>query len=135
MSAPEVLNQLANPIPPRRGNGFALTVDGTVRVYDISSIAFSGSTTFKGSADKGQYLTLHADGGDIYFRFQSVSTADMVTATVISAGGTIALSDAFAQKLPSGAFADVRIDRLEDKYLSVTGSGTLRVHASSQAPK
>jgi len=132
-------SQAFNPVPPRRGSGFALTVDNTVRVYDISGLAWGGRSADTSGYGNGLYLTLCNDGTvDMYVRFQSVSTADMNSATVVSAGGTIALSNAFAAKLPAGAFADVRIDVSEDLYLSAvtaSGSGTLRVHASSQPPK
>jgi hypothetical protein len=132
-------SQAFNPVPPRRGNGFALTVDNTVRVYDLRGIAWGGKSWDEFGVGTGLYLTLHNDGTvDMYVRFQNVSTADMNSATVISAGSTIALSNAFAQRLPPGGFADVRIDVTEDLYLSaVTSSstGTLRVHASSQPPK
>lgn len=128
--------QTFNPIPPRRANGFALTVDGTVRVYDTKDLPFGGTATWdEAGTGKALYLTLHADGGDMYFRFHSDNTNDMVTATVIAAGGTLSLQNAFAQKLPSGAFADIRFDRVLDRFLSITGTGTLRLHASSQPPK
>lgn len=135
MSDPQILNQAMSPLPPRRGQGFALTVDGTVRVYDISTLAWGGVTFDQTARDKGLFLTLHAQGGDIFFRFQSGTDTDMNSATVISAGGTITLQASFCQRLAQDGYADIKIERVEDKYLSVSGSGTLRVSLSSQPPR
>ena len=135
MSDPQVLNQAFSPLAPRRGQGFALTADTTVRVYDISTLAWGGVTFDQTARDKGLFLTLHAEGGDIYFRFQNVTTADMDTTDPISAGGTIVLQNTICQRLVQDGYADVKIERVEDKYLSVYGSGTLRVTLSSQPPR
>jgi hypothetical protein len=118
---------------PKRGNGFQLTLDTTVRVYDIGSLAWGGKSFDKTFANQYVFLRLHADGCDVYYRFYEATTDDMVETTYISAGGTVSLQNAYAEKLPSGQSIEIRINRLYDRYLSVKGSaaGTLRVTGSS----
>lgn len=119
--------------PPRRANGFQLTLDATVRVYDIGSLAWGGKAFDKIKRNQRVFLRIHADGADAYYRFHSDTTNDMNETTYISAGGTVSLQNAYAEKIPSGSSIEVCIDRINDRYLSVKGSaaGTLRVTGSS----
>ncbi len=125
--------QFYSVLPPQRGNGFQLTLDTTVRVYDVGSLAWGGKSFDKKKQNQWVFLRLHADGADVYYRFHSASTDDMVPTTYISAGGTVSLQDAYAEKLPSGMSIEIRINRMDHRYLSVKGSaaGTLRVTGSS----
>lgn len=135
----ELQSQAYNIIPPRRGNGFALTVDSSARVYSLAGIAWGGKTPDAQWLNTGLFLSLINDGTTaIYFRFQSVSTNDMDPTNYVSAGGTIALDNKYACILPPNSYAELRLDPGEDLYLSVkTSSSTsvLRVHASSQPPR
>lgn len=119
--------------PPERGNGFQLTLDATVRVYDIGSLSWGGKSFEPTRQNQYVFLRLHADGADVYYRFYSATTNDMVETTYISAGGTVSLQAAYAEKLPNGNSIEIRINRLDHRYLSVKGSaaGTLRVTGSS----
>ena len=129
----EVAIQFVDISVPKRANGFQLTLDDTVRVYDIGSLEWCGKPFDRTFANQYVYLRLHADGTDVYYRFHSDTTNDMNETTYISAGGTVSLQNAYAEKLANGNTIEIRLNRLFDRYLSVKGSsaGTLRVTGSS----
>lgn len=135
----DLQNQAFNVTPPRRSDGFALSVDSTARVYDVGSLAWGGRTFDEAAADKALFLTLEAETADVYYRFRGDSgAADLNQATVIAAGGTVALQVTFGSHLVSNTSRDVRIDRLFDRYLEVktsAGTATLRVSISSNPPR
>ncbi len=134
----ELLDQFLNSVPPTRGQGFTQTVDNTVRVYDLSGLAWGGTGFRQGAIEQCLYLTLHNDTAStvsIYFRFQEDNTADMDPTATIAAGTTPTLTTTLCQELAPGAFWPVRIDRILHRYLSVatkTSSATLTVSMSSQ---
>lgn len=119
--------------PPRRANGFQLTLDTSVRVYSIGNLAWGGKSFEQTRQNQFVFLRLFADGADAYYRFHSDNTDDMNEATYIAAGGTVSLQNAYAEKLANGTSIEIRINRKDDRYLSVKGSaaGTLRVTGSS----
>ncbi len=134
----DVERQGWNVLPPRRSMGFALTVDATARVYDLNVLDWGGTPYRKGEVGQELFLRFHnqtTSAVSLFFRTQSVDTADMNDATVISVGAALSLQATFCEELPPGAFAEVRIDRNEDKYLSVktaSSTATLRVSLASQ---
>lgn len=129
--------QSANVQPPRRGATLALTVDSTARAYSLTSLALGGFTPDPGNKRRAEvYLTLFADGGDVYYHLADTNTVNLDDTAVIAAGGTLAFANTYAFKLPSGAAHSFRIDRSQDTYLHVktsAGSATLRFFASSPA--
>lgn len=131
----EATRQADNILPPRRSGIIALAIDSTARAYDLSVITMGGSTF--SSTQKGQrvYLTLQADGGAVYFHLSSASATTLSDTATIAAGGTIAYANTYGAKIESGGSMDIRIDRLDDRYLVVktaSGTATLRFWASSQ---
>lgn len=135
MSSTIAQEQAADTAPPRKGAVLALTVDSTARAYDLTALDFGGFTATGGRRNE-VFLTLFADGGDVYYYFSSDSSATVDDTAVVAAAGTLAYANGYAMKLPSGAAHSVRIIRSLDKYLQVktsAGSATLRFFASSPA--
>lgn len=133
-------NQAANVAPPRRGAVLALGVDTTARAYDLQPLNLGGYTP-NGANIRAEYayLTLQAEGGDVYFYFANGAAAvdvdDVDPAAIIAAGGALAYANTYAARLVSDSSLDVRILRSQDKFLVVratTGTPTLRFWASSE---
>ncbi len=131
--------QSDNVVPGRIGSIWPQAVDATSRPYNISLLPFGGKALVNSNEIDHIYLTMTADGGDVYFAFGSVTgTVDdtagnaagvALTATTMSVGTT------FAQKIPNGTTVSLRIERRLDKWLMLktsAGTATLRVNASSQ---
>ena len=135
MGATIAQDQAADTCPPRRGAVLALTVDATARAYDLTALDLGGYAASGGRRNE-VFLTLFADGGDVYYQLASVATASLDDTAVIAAAGTLAYANTYAMKLPSGAAQSFRINRNVDKYLQVktsSGTATLRFFASSPA--
>jgi hypothetical protein len=135
MSSTIAQEQAADTSPPRKGAVLALTIDSTARAYDLTALDLGGFAFSVGRRNE-VFLTLFADGGDVYYYFASDNTATVDDTAVVAAGGTLAYANGYAMKLPSGAAHSVRINRATDKYLQVktsAGSATLRLFASSPA--
>ncbi len=115
-------------------------VDVTARPYNIGLMPFGGRPRTNAAQTDHIYLTMLADGGDVYFAFGSATNSTLdntannavgvaVTATTMSGVAT------WAQKIPSGQSMQVRIERSTDTWIVLktsAGTSTLRVHASSQ---
>ncbi len=129
-------HQAANIAPPRRGAVIALGVDTTARPYDISALALGGYTPHNANnRQEYVFLTLQADGGDVYFHFASATASDLDNAAAIAAGGAIAFANTYGAKIPVNTEQTLRIDRTQDKFLIIetaSGTATLRFWASSE---
>ncbi len=118
-----------------------LAVDATSRPYNIALLPLGGQATVN-TVNPGNdhvFVTMHADGGDIYYFFDSATatvddTAKITAGTAASATSMSAATTACA-KLLSGTSIDLRINRRDDKWLVVktsTSTAILRMYASSQ---
>lgn len=124
---------VADATPPRRSAVLAITLDATARAYDLSALDFGGFATSGGRRNQ-VFITIFADGADIFFYFAADNTVTLDT-TAIAAGGAVAYSNVHAAKIASGQSLRMRISRDADKFLHVKGSGagTMRIWASSPA--
>ncbi len=129
-------------MPPRLSAVWCQTVDVTARPYQIALLQLGSPPTANvGSARPDHvYLTLHADGGDIYYQFASATSSALVYSAVNAVGVALtpatAMTSAMGMRIPSGAFVPVRINRAVDKWIilqTAAGTATLRLYASSQA--
>jgi hypothetical protein len=77
-------------------------------------------------------LNIHAEGTDIFFRFQSTNDADISTGGAITAGNPVVLQNTYGERLPANETVQVCIDKNIDKFLSVrsASAGTVRVSMS-----
>lgn len=137
MSQFEAVGQDANIQGPRRGQGVALTVDTTARVYDLTVLAWNGQA-FAGMTDVFLYLDFQNDGANpIYYYFGSDNTNDLNEATVHAADGSVlALVNAVPKVLRAAQDTPIRIQCDIDKFLVVkatTGSSVLRIFPSSNS--
>jgi hypothetical protein len=127
--------QAAYVSPPRRGEIIALTVDTTARAYDLSALSLAGFTPEGDSRMRAEvWLTLEADGADLYFQLSDGSSTALDPATVIAAGGALAYSNAYGAKLKDGIPKECRIDRSRDTHIVLrtsSGTATIRFWASS----
>lgn len=134
-------SQSDNWVPARRGEIWSQAVDTTARAYQISLMPFGGKPITNTKQVDHIYLDLHADGGDVYYYFDSASstalddTASNAVGVAVTAT-TMSGSAAFGARIPSGGTISVRIERSLDHWLTIktaSGTATLRVNASSQA--
>lgn len=126
--------QAAAVAPPREGAVLAVTLDTTVRAYQISGLNIGGFTPLAANQDQKQvFLRVLADGADIFMHFNSDGTTSGAVASAIAAGNPLVYSDAYLFKIPNGSYCDFYIDRSVDKYIVLVGSaaGTARIYASS----
>ena len=130
--------QAANYLPPVKGEVLTFTATTTGRSYDLKAIALSGHTP-NGAMDTGHKvnLTLHANGGDVYFVFSADNTASLTATSAIAESGAVAFADAHCMRLASGNTASLRISRnAKHRYLhiiSASGSPLLHVYPSSES--
>ena len=128
--------QASNIAPPRRGAVIALGVDATARPYDLNELAFGGFTP-KGANNQQSfvYLTLEADGGDVFYYFTDATHSDLDDGAEITAGSTMAFANTYCAKIKEDSLHEVRINRGVDRWLVVkcsSGTATLRFWASSE---
>lgn len=130
--------QAANYLPPVKGEVLTFTATTTGRSYDLKAIALSGHTP-NGTMDTNHTvnLTLHANGGDVFFVFSADNTASLTATAAIAESGTVAFASTYAMRLASGGTAAVRISRnAKHRYLhiiSASGSPLLHVYPSSES--
>src|SRR6516162_2435691 len=110
------VRQANNVVPPRHGSVAALSVDATARSYDLTALTLGGNA-FGQQWPEEVYLTLQADGSDVYLLFHSASASDLDNTQSVSAGGTLAFANTYAAKLPAGGAVDFRIRRNVDKFI------------------
>jgi hypothetical protein len=127
-------SQLAdNVAPPVQGKVFTTVVAGPQGV-DLQ-LAANAPPGLLGVAEKrywsGVYVSLQADGGDIYFAFAASGAVP-----IQAAGGAFATN---CVKIPSGTQMDLLIPTAPTtgggpyRFLMLTGAGTLRMWVSSPA--
>jgi hypothetical protein len=111
---------------------WAQTVDATSRAYDLTGLALGGDTYSSVRADY-IYLTIQADGADLYVAFGVDNSKTIAQATAVAAGGTPAFATTSCMKIPDSQERCYRINRAVDKflYLKGSGAGTARIYASS----
>lgn len=124
---------VADVSPPRRSAVLAITLDATARAYDLTALDIGGFSPSGGRRNE-VFVTIFADGADIFFYFAADNTVTLDT-TAIAAGGAVAYSNVYAAKIATGTSLRMRIARDKDKFLHVKGSGagTMRIWASSPA--
>ncbi len=133
--------QAANVLGPRLGAIWCQTVDVTARPYQIGLLTL-GSPPVANCPNRPDhvFLTLHADGGDIYFQFNSATSSTLLYTGVNAVGVALtpatAMANTMAMRIPSGAFMSVRIERSVDTWIilqTAASTATLRMYASSAA--
>jgi len=129
--------QAADVQPPRRGQVKAITVSATAYQYDITGLPLAGQTPDANGRRKQQvYLTIQAESADVYFYFHSTSVTPDLDETAAVAAGSAALTSyavTHGARIPADHSIEVRIDRTQDKFLTLKGSGagTCRFWVSS----
>lgn len=109
----EILRKQAAIIPPRPGLTFARAASTTPASLDVSAYA-------------GRYITIVADGANLYVLLGTQAQAEAVDNTAVS-------GDTQAQMIPQNGSADFLLAN-EDNFLgfeTASGTGTIRVHVSS----
>ena len=130
-------SQADNVVAPRRGQIYVVSVDGTSRPYNLSSINIG--VAYRTDKDNDCiFVDLYNDGSNtIYLQFAPATHAD-TDDTVTNAAGTNPLVSVGTEPFPlaAGAFKSRRIQRNVDKFLILKCAGastsTLRFCASSQ---
>lgn len=134
MSESESTRQAWNVIPPvasaTPGEGVtSLSTSTTASVVDL----FDAS----GNPYKGyffRYLTIIADGADVYFAFSSANTPS-ISNTVAGVSVTAGTTTAVPAILKDGVAISVRLDSNSHRYLhlkAASGTPSVRIYPSSQ---
>lgn len=130
----EAIRQAANVVAPRKGAVLVFSVDSTARAYDLTGVAI-GKAYDSVRVSDFIYVRMEAEGGDVYYHFDSATSSALNDTSAISAGGSVAFNNAYGARLPKDSIIDIRIDRAVDKFIVLkTSSGTakLRFYAASQ---
>lgn len=129
-------HQASNVAPPRRGAVIALGIDATARAYDLQTLALGGFTPDAANASQVYvFLTLHAEGGDVYYHLSDTNNADVSDTAKVTAGNALAFANTYGGRIPQNGEVSIRINRKQDKYLVVkasSGAPILRFYASSE---
>lgn len=128
---PSLLNIAASAGPPAIP---AQIVQGAIAVTVASTIQDLSSLS---ALDKGRFITLHADGGDVYYALNNANSGT-IDPTATGFGVTV------CQRIPSGQSVSFRIPPVDKpgttgkyQYLlhrTAAGTATLRVAISSVPP-
>ncbi len=125
--------------PPRRGLVWALAVDATARVYDISKLAIGGYTPEATQKRRAEvYIYLQAETNDVYFYFDSATgtTLDDTTKQTATTADA-AYAGTYGAILEAGnPPLKLRINRATDKFICVKATstaGVLRLWAGSDS--
>lgn len=133
----QVTRQIHDILPPRKGQIINIGVVAGLQVYDFFAIPLA---SFKDDSVNGQpqfmYITMQAEGGDIYFYWSPDAVPVLNFAAAVPAGNpiTLPLPLTFAYRLPQNQIQRYRINRIVDRYLHMqtsAGTATLRLYASS----
>lgn len=134
----QALEQDADIQPAIRGEGVAVVVDTTARVYDLRGLAWNGQEFLKEFVGY-LFLDLQNDGTNpIYYYFSGVNTNDLNEATIQAAGSTLARVAAVPKVLRAAQDAPVRLRLPRDLFLVVKSTGgttTLRIFPSSKVDR
>lgn len=133
-------SQSDNISPPRRGAYLVQAVDTTARPYQLALLPLGGKPITNANQADHVYLTLGADGGDVYLYFSSVTASDLDDTAANAAGTpwtatTMSGNTTYCEKIASGTVRDFRIERSVDRWIVLktsTGTANLRFYASSQ---
>jgi len=111
---------------------WAQTLDTTSRAYDITVLSVHGHAFVAGQPDR-VWVTIQADGADVYFAFDDASRT-IAEGTAVAAGGTPAFADTSCCVVPDGQERSYEITRNRHKFLMLKGSaaGTARIYFSSE---
>jgi hypothetical protein len=127
--------QAMNVVPARLGFVAAQAVDATSRRYDLTGLALGGATWKPGVKDF-LYLTIQADGGDVYYATNSTNAGTIDDTASTAAGSTMAFGATAPVLIKNGAAAEVRVARDVDRFLLLkcpSGSTAIaRIYASSE---
>lgn len=136
MADAQAQNQDSDIQPARKGQGVAVTVDTTARAYDLTVLPWN-TIVYLPSRQVDLFLDLRNEGTNpIYYYFAPNSTVTLNEATVVAAGGTLALDATVPNLIPAGQMISVRCSRTEDPFIHVKSTGgtsTLRIFPSSQS--
>jgi hypothetical protein len=127
-------SQADNIVPPRKGATWAVDVDSTARRYLLTALTL-GRKYEPGRRDD-IYVTLQADGADVFFVFSDSSTVTLDDTAAQAAGNAdAAFAATYGAKIVSGTESHYRISRALDQYIHIktsSGTGVLRMWASSE---
>lgn len=122
--------QEANRMPPRVGSILAITLDTTSRRYDLGAVALGG----KDIVAKGELFVSLISTVAFYIATNSTNAGTVDETAALAAGGTVsAFTTNGAWLVPANTEVRLRLDRVQDRYLVVKGSGAgiVRIYASS----
>jgi len=131
MNSDEALQQAADFLPPRRGAVLAITLDTTARPYDISGLTADGVSSLERGHDV--YITIQAEGADVFYYFSSATASDLSKTAAITAGAAAAYDNTHPARIVVDQQAHHRLNRAVDKWLILQGSaaGIARLYFSS----
>lgn len=129
--------QAMNVVPGRLGKVATIGVDATSRRYSLVAAALTfGGATWKDGVKDFIYLTIQADGGDVYYATNDTDAGTIDDTATTAAGGTLAFVATAPVLIKNGAREEIRIARDVDRYLLLkcpSGSTAIaRIFASSQ---
>lgn len=130
-------DQASDFLAPEVDKILAITVDATSRQYDLSLIDLGtpGADVGGTGGARSIFVTILADGADVYWALDDTAGRTISESTVIAAGAAPAFGVGQCWKCPSGSEQSRRVDRTRMRYLYLKGSGagTARIMASSFA--
>lgn len=132
------LEQATDYLAPEIGSLLVIAVDATSRVYDLSNLdlgSLGSAIAAPGAVATSLYVTLHAEGADVYWALSNNGALTISETACIAAGGTPAFSNNRCWRCPNGSEQSRRIERVRHRYLYLKGSGAgyARIMASSFA--
>ncbi len=126
-------------LPPRRGAVLVIATDTTARPYDLKALTIGGGTPDGiGSKRQEVVLWMQAETNDVFFYFDSATSADLSETAAVAAGSTTTptFSTTYGALLEAGGPPiRVRIDRKIDRWLILKSAtaGILRIWAGSES--
>jgi len=122
--------QAANRMAPRVGKILAITLDTTSRRYDLGALSLGGQAIVA----KGELFVSLISTVAFYVATNSSDAGTVDETAALAAGGTVsAFTTNGAWLVPANTEVRLRLDRVQDRYLVVKGSGAgiVRIYASS----
>lgn len=127
MAEKDAAFQFFNDLPPRDGGCVALAATSTVAHQDMTALTLFKA--FDKNKNDSVFVTMIADGCDIYVNFSAAGTTPALSTTETSQASGVPFL------LPQGLPFSFRVIKLVDEvlsYITATGkTGTLRLYASS----
>ncbi len=133
MGTEDVVQQAEWISPAVSGAMLCISIDSTSHEYDLWTIALGTDSTKK---PEGKfYLSLAADGNDVYYTTSATASKTVDDTAVVSAGAAVAFTANAADIIFASTKEQIYIDRTDARYLQVKcASGktaTLRIRLSS----